>query len=346
MNEKTNRSLRAGVIGLGGMGNNHCKAYGRIAEVELAAACDRDEERRREFAKENAAARVYSDAGEMLSAEKLDIVSIAANTPSNLALTRLAVEAGVKRIMCEKPMAHSVQAAREMISLCAANGVRLAIDHTRRWSERHRKLRDLIGSGIIGEVSTMICVSGGACFGCIATHYLDLARMLTGHEMVSVSGMVDDPLRPNPRGEQFFDPGACCLVRFDDGSRLFLDLGEKIGVLPKWEIYGTLGRISVEESAGKWTVEAREGADRERPPYHYSCPLKPADFPQGPWGTGKALETALRELSGDGPISSTGEDGCASLEAVVACHLSHERGGAAVALPLSGEDVKREFTFT
>jgi len=102
----------------------------------------------------------------------------------------------------------------------------------------------------------------------------------------------------------------------------------------------------IDEGRGTWEVEARQGADREQPPWEARHTLQPIDFPGVPLPSDNPLALGLAELLGEGPIASTGEDGYAALEAVVATHLSHERGGVPLPLPLAGEALEREFAFT
>jgi predicted dehydrogenase len=340
------RSYRAAIIGLGGQGRAHAAAYAELPHVTVVAACDTHEERLNAFVDDYPDAWPYSDVQELLAREKTDIISLAANTPANLSLVTAACAAGVPAVMCEKPMAHSLAAARQMIDAGAASGTRLAINHTRRWMPRYRRLRELLQGDLIGEVGTFFYVSGGALFGCIATHFFDLARMLTGEDFVSVTGGLSEPRRPNPRGPQFHDPGGYALARLEGGGRLFLDVSEDLGVPGRLEIHGGLGRVLIDESRGTWEIEARSGADREQPPWAARNALQAVDFPGGPLEAGRALAAGLAELLGDGPLSSSGVDGYAALEAIVATHLSHEQGGAPVALPLEGGALEREFTFT
>jgi len=346
MPNTSKKQYRAAVVGLGGMGRKYVRAYEAMGQVAEIVACERREDRVEGFRKEHPDVPVYSDADEMLRNGKPDIVSVATNTPSNEALVLAAVEAGVPRIMCEKPMAHSLAAAQRMIDACERNGVRLAVDHSRRWAKPCIELRDLLANGTIGEVSLVVYTSGGAVFACIGTHILDFARMLTGRDFVSLVGRVDVPRRPNPRGPQFHDPGAHCLAYFDDGSRFLLDLSEDLSTPARLLIEGTMGRVTVEQSTGIWRVEARQGKDREEPVWVYSTPLSEVPFPQEPPDFFDALVGALEELLGDGPISSTGHDGYAALEAIVATHVSSDRGGSLIEMPIVGDDRDREFTFT
>ena len=140
-------TFRAGVIGLGGMGRRHAETYQQTDGVTLAAACEARPDAADAFRGENPDVRVFADAHEMLEGEALDVLSIAANTPVFEEFALAAVEAGVSRIFCEKPMAHSLAAAQRMVDACEANGVRqdrahllmsgCRIDETNRDQERY-----------------------------------------------------------------------------------------------------------------------------------------------------------------------------------------------------------------
>jgi predicted dehydrogenase len=337
---------QAAIIGLGGQGRAHYVAYKNVEEVRVTAVCERDGARLSEFITENPDVRGYTDAQELFENETIDILSLVTNTPSHADLTGAAVEAGVSAVLCEKPMAHSLVAAKQMIDICAERGVRLAINHTRRWSPRYHQLRDLLQNGQIGEIGSLVYVSGGALFACITTHIFDLMRMLTGREIRSVSARFDAFRRPNPRGDQFHDPGGHALAHFEGDTRAFIDISENIGV-PSWfDIHGSLGRVHIEEERRVLQILARQGRDREQPPWAARNTLQPVEFAETQENWTTVLSAGIIELLGDGEVTSSGFDGYAALEAIVATHISHENGGVPIALPLTGDDLSREFTFT
>ena len=336
----------AAIIGLGDQGKSHNAAYSGLSNVKVIAACEASEERLSDFIDENPNVRGYTDAKNLFEKEDINIVSIVTNTPSHRDLTVAAVESGVPAVLCEKPMAHSPVAARQMIDICAKHNVRLAINHMRRWSPRYHKLHEMLEDNLIGELGNLIYVSGGALFACIATHIFDLMRMLTKREIISVSGRFDAFRRPNFRGTQYHDPGGHVLALLDGDTRAFIDLSENLGVPGWFDIHGSLGRVHIEEEHGIWQVMARQGNDREQPPWTSRNTLQPIDFPTGGENWTTVLQTGIVELLGGDEIMSSGEDGYAALEAIVAAHISHENDGVPVALPLTGDDLSREFTFT
>ena len=142
---------KAAIIGLGGQGRAHYAAYKVITDVKVVAVCESNTERLSTFIDENPNVRVYPSANALFKEERCDILSIVTNTPSHADLTTAAVEAGVSAVLCEKPMAHSLSSARQMIDMCADRGVRLAINHMRRWSPRYHQLRDMLKTVKSGE---------------------------------------------------------------------------------------------------------------------------------------------------------------------------------------------------
>ena len=337
---------QAAIIGLGGQGRSHYVAYQDVPGIKVVAVCESNVERLSAFIDENPDVRGYTSADVLFENEQCNILSIVTNTPSHTDLATAAVEAGVSAILCEKPMAHSLVAARQMIDSCANKGIRLAINHMRRWSPRYHQLRDTLKNGQIGEIGSLVYASGGALFACIATHIFDLMRMLTQREIISVSAQFDAFRRPNPRGAQFHDPGGHALLQFEGDSRAFIDLSENLGV-PSWfDIHGSIGRVHIEEERGIWEIFARQGRDREQPPWAARTTLQPVAFAPSAENWTTVLSAGITELIGDGEVTSSGEDGYAALEAIVAAHISHENGGVPVPLPLTGDDLLREFTFT
>jgi hypothetical protein len=166
---------------------------------------------------------------------------------------------------------------------------------------------------------------------------MDLARMLSSAEPVSVTAFIDPTNTRNPRGEQFFDPGALAVYWFDNGMRLVIDMFEDLGVATPMTIVGTIGHISIDEPANKWNIAARSGADREQPVSKYWLPLEEIPFSSEPLDMINMLADGIRELIGDGPILCTGEDGLAALQMVIAAHISGRSGNRPVSIPLAEE---------
>jgi predicted dehydrogenase len=271
----------------------------------------------------------------MLQHEQLDLLNIVTNGPSHAPITLAAAAAGVRYILCEKPMATSVADASAMIETCKRHNVRLAIAHARRWVKSYQQLKELISDGMIGKPCHFSSVLGGGLFAGNGTHTMDLARMLSGADPVSVTAFVDPNPTANPRGEQFSDPGAFAVYWFDNGMRLVIDMYGDLGVAPPMDLIGSIGHIRIDEPANDWKITARQGEDRNEPVGKYWLPLAPVSFSSEPLNMIDMLAAGIDELTGDGPILCSGEDGKAALEMVIGAHISSRSGNQTIGLPLA-----------
>ena len=328
---------RAAVIGLGRHGMRHLQAYERLDNVEIAAVCDVRAENVKAAVAEFRGARGYGDWQKLLSHERLDVISVVTNGPTHAPITIAAAEMGVSHVLCEKPFATSVADGLRMIEACNDRGTRLAVCHGRRWVSSYQQLRDLIASGLIGKVCHFWFTCGGGLFAGNGTHFMDLARMLSGGNPVSVTAMLDSTGTPNPRGTEFQDPGAIAVYHFDNGMRMVVDMFEDLGIPPRIEIAGSIGRVLIDEVEGRWEIVAREGEDRDKPVGQYWLPLVPRPFEPGALDMVEILVSGLTELLSGAPLSCSGADGLTTLEMVIGAHVSSRNGGIPIRLPLSDE---------
>jgi predicted dehydrogenase len=315
----------------------HLQAYASLENVEIVAVCDVQYDNVSTAVAEYYTARGYVDWRLLLDSEDIDVLSVVTNGPTHAPITIAAAQAGVKHLLCEKPFATSVADALRMIDVCNNRGTRLSVCHGRRWVSSYQELRDLIHDGLIGKVCHFWFTCGGGLFAGNGTHFMDLARMLSGGNPVSVTAMVDSTDTPNPRGAQFKDPGAVAIYHFDNGMRMVVDMFEDLGIPPRIEIVGSIGRILIDEVEGRWEILARAGDDREKPVGQYWLPLVPQPFEPAPLDMVEILVGGLKELLGGGAISCTGADGLTTLEMVIGAHVSSRNSGVPILLPLSAE---------
>jgi predicted dehydrogenase len=158
------------------MAYSHAAGYRLCPDVELSACADIVKENGEAFAQETGTKTVYTDYLEMLKFEKLDIVSICTWPKFHAPMVLDALKAGVKLVHCEKPMADSWGAARDMARAAREAGARLSFGHQRRFGEKFRKLLEIRDSGMIGEIRRMECYPAN--FFDWGTHWLDLFQMV------------------------------------------------------------------------------------------------------------------------------------------------------------------------
>ena len=115
----------------------------------------------------------------MLEKAKPDIVSVCTWHPLHPAPTIAAAQAGVKAVICEKPMATSLGAANSMVDACEASGTKLIISHQRRFTPGWEKARELIQQKVIGDPVWVNCKIVQGLLNC-GTHAIDGSRFVLG----------------------------------------------------------------------------------------------------------------------------------------------------------------------
>lgn len=142
--------MKVAVIGCGSMGSVHANSYAKMAQVELVGVCDINEQAAQKLADRTGSKPYYSF--EALIAEaNPDVISICLPTPMHKEYVLKTAEAG-KHVICEKPLAPSLEDAREMIDACEQKGVRLFVGHVVRFFPDFKDLSNKIAANVIGKV--------------------------------------------------------------------------------------------------------------------------------------------------------------------------------------------------
>ena len=169
-------TLRAGIVGCGGISRSHATAYGNLKEVELVAFCDIQPAALNTRADEYAVPNRYTDFLEMFVQETLDVVSVCTHAPLHAPITIAAAKAGIN-VLCEKPLSTDLENADQMVAACKEAGVRLAVSHQFRFTPLFRHAKEWIESGRIGEFRSIREVGKGREAGFelmeMGVHYFD-----------------------------------------------------------------------------------------------------------------------------------------------------------------------------
>jgi UDP-N-acetylglucosamine 3-dehydrogenase len=146
----SDRTARVGLIGCGNIGaGGHLPAYAHSPEAELVAVCDAVEELVHAAA-ERSGATAYTDYRRLLERKDINMVDICLPTYLHAQVAVAAAEAG-KHVLCEKPMAHTLEAAEAMIEAAEKAGVKLMIGQVRRFDHRYMSIKEQIDVGKVGR---------------------------------------------------------------------------------------------------------------------------------------------------------------------------------------------------
>jgi len=145
--------LRVGVVGCGYVARvAHIRWYLQNPNVGSVCVAEPLNERLDFCLKRWRIDRGYADPAEMLEKEELDVVSICTHVQKHCEHTVAAAERGVRGILCEKPMAPSLEECDRMIEACRGNGVTLQIGFMKRFNPGHQAVKALISEGELGAV--------------------------------------------------------------------------------------------------------------------------------------------------------------------------------------------------
>jgi len=133
--------LRAGVVGVGHLGQHHARIYATLEGVTLVGVADTRRARAEEIAARSGC-RVF-EAGEDLLAAGVDLVSIATPTESHVEAARPFIEAG-KPVLVEKPLARTVAEARTLVDLARARGAAVQVGHVERFNPAVLAVRPVV----------------------------------------------------------------------------------------------------------------------------------------------------------------------------------------------------------
>ena len=145
--------LNIGIIGCGKIAQvRHLPEYEQNPGARIAGLYDLNRERAQALAAQYGA-KAYESYEALLADPAIDAVSVCSSNVSHAEITVAALEAG-KHVLCEKPMATTLEDCERMVAAAKKSGKYLMIDQNQRLAGAHRKARELIRAGAIGKPLT------------------------------------------------------------------------------------------------------------------------------------------------------------------------------------------------
>lgn len=266
--------IRIGIIGCGGIANKKhfpaLKAYSE--ECEMVAFCDIIEERAQKACEQYGApgAKYYTDYKEMLKDESIDTVHVLTPNVSHSPITVAAFEAG-KNVMCEKPMAHTTEAAQAMMEAWKKSGKKFTVGYQNRFRADSQCLHEACAAVDLGDIYFAKAHAirrravptwgvfpdkskqGGGPLIDIGTHALDLTLWcMDNYEVESITGSVFEKLGHSKLAAQdnMFGPwdtdtfevedSAFGYIKMKNGATIFLESAWAINMKDSREAACTL----------------------------------------------------------------------------------------------------------
>ena len=141
------KSIRAGVIGVGHLGQHHARLYASLPGAQLVGVSDESIERAKVVA-ERHGVRVFQTVDELLP--HVDVVSVAVPTSGHYAVAKACLLAG-KHVLVEKPLAVTPAEAQELVQLAQQKGCCLQVGHSERFNPIMALMRPHIGRPVFIE---------------------------------------------------------------------------------------------------------------------------------------------------------------------------------------------------
>jgi predicted dehydrogenase len=143
-----------GLIGCGGITGAHLTAY-KKAGYNVVAFCDLIEERARGRRDEYfPQADVYTDAGQLLARDDIEVVDIATHPKERVPVIEAALNAK-KHVLSQKPFVLDLAVGEHLADLADANGVKLAVNQNGRWAPHFSYTREAVRAGLLGDLMSV-----------------------------------------------------------------------------------------------------------------------------------------------------------------------------------------------
>jgi 1,5-anhydro-D-fructose reductase (1,5-anhydro-D-mannitol-forming) len=273
----------------------------------------------------------YASVDDLLAEPTIDAVYISTTNEWHDPQALAAVAAG-KHVLCEKPLALSLESAHRMVKAAAAAGVVLGTNHHLRNAATHRKIRELIQTGAIGRplaarVFHAVYLpphlqswridrpdAGGGVILDITVHDADTLRFALGDEVTEVTAMTAN----QGMGRAGLEDAVMGVMRFRNGViAQFHDAFTAPHASTGFEVHGTDGSLygrDVMTQRPMGTVSMRREGREERVPVDHENLYE------------RSVRCFNAAIRGEGEPAATGADGVQSLAVAIAVREAAETG--------------------
>ena len=336
--EDAGRHHRGGILGA----LPACRVAGNRG-TEPVSITSRTQARAEALSAEFGIPNVYSTPQEMVKGAALDVVDVISPPDAHEEHVLLAASRGLP-VICQKPMAPSLEAAERMVQACRRAGVPYFVHENWRWQTPIRALKDELDEGSIGRPfrGTINMISGFPVFqnqpffktlrrfllADQGSHQLDVARFLFGE----ATGVYCQTRRVHP--DILGEDVATVMLSMESGATVVVALGFAENFLeedhhPQTYVFVEGDKGSAELGPDYWvrvTTSEDTRSKRHLPPRY---PWVDPEYEAAQAGIVPCLVNLLAGLRGDKAAETTGEDNLRTVRLVNAAYESADRAGRA-----------------
>ncbi|MHB1457526.1 MAG: Gfo/Idh/MocA family protein [Armatimonadota bacterium] len=345
-------ALKVGVVGMGGIGNNHAGCHKNDPLADLVAVCDVVKERA-DAAAEQHGVKAYYSLKDMLADEDLDIVDVTTSGYENGSWhyepTMEALDAG-KHTLCEKPLSNNIEESREMVKYAAKKKLYLGCNLNHYFTPTAERAKKYMEDDMIGELIYLLFkmgFDGGeltyapnksprfnqpyAHMKAFLTHPFSVMRYLCG-DITHVQSFSTKPGFRKNKGDLLLSVNSVH-VKFanDTVGYLLSQRGDAAWGLGGWwscEVAGSKGTFAIENCIEKITYWSAPKPDGTPEPEVTDTGIKSFDqtFPN-------RIHAYLEDVTNGVPLEhlrASGRDALATMEYIFAVIDSYENDGAVV----------------
>lgn len=144
-------TLKVGIAGAGFVTPFHVEGWRKTGKAEVQAIYARKRSQAEEKAQVHGIPAVYDDFGAFLDEAGIDVIDIITPPEAHLVMVREAAKRGI-HIICQKPLANSLEEAEEIVAVARKAGVKFMIHENWRFRPWYRVLKPYLNDGVFGDV--------------------------------------------------------------------------------------------------------------------------------------------------------------------------------------------------
>jgi predicted dehydrogenase len=236
------------VAGMGKRGMHHADAVSKNPRFKLVGLCDIDQPRLESASQTFGVKTVDTDAARLLRSTHPDVFIFCTLPQIRLPLIQAGVEAGVKLIAFEKPIAMSMNEALEMFRLLREAQVKSVVSHQHRYGVHYQKVKEIIASGALGRLHTVYGHATGWMLH-MMTHLVEYTSWF--NDYADVEWVIGQAAGKEKFSNVHPSPDyICALVQYANGVRGVIECGAGAPDVPEVEAWWRKARMGAQGTEG------------------------------------------------------------------------------------------------